>query len=199
MKEWEAKSLVDVRAGFACLKKIQDFLQANRWAGDTLIILTADHGKIFKNNKVWYGFHNDEEVARVPLVVFNSTLPERTAGLGETIDITQTLLEHFGVGQKLDPNAFSLFADRPKNRAATLTEYSTVRREQFLNFYKDTAAGIRKFVVDPGKQETVAEYALADGKETFIQRAVLAECPLRDEIIGVFSAYGIIAKNDRRP
>jgi hypothetical protein len=191
VREWEAKALADARAGFACLQKIQDFLKTNGWDKDTLLILTADHGKMFKNGKVWYGFHNDEEVARVPLVVFNSPLSGRKAGLGETIDITRTLLQNFQVKQTLDPDALSLFGNRQKDTVTTLSEYSKVRGEQFLNVYKKNAAGTGKFVVDPVKKDFYNEYLLEGFRELFIKKTAFHDSPMQVEFEKIFDAYGI--------
>jgi hypothetical protein len=191
VKEWEEEELANAKAGFACIKKILARLKTNQLDDDTLFILTADHGKIFKSGKVWYGFHNDEEVARVPLVVFNSALKKRNACLGETIDITQTLLENFDVGQKINPNAFSLLTPCQKDNATTLTEYSKVRREQFLNFYKKTTDGIHKFVLDPGKKDFYYEYNLSGSQEIFLNKITLADSPLLNEFKNIFSEYGI--------
>ncbi|MCX6557981.1 MAG: sulfatase-like hydrolase/transferase [Candidatus Aminicenantes bacterium] len=189
VREWEAKALAASRAGFACLKNIHDFLKTKGWDRDTLVILTADHGKIFRDHKVWYGFHNNEEVARVPLLVFNATLPKRSSGLGETIDITQTVLENFRVKQKLDRGALSLFSGGQKNAVTTLTEYSSVRREQFLNLYKDQAGAILKFVVDPGKKDFCCAYIVRGFQETLLGKFALAGSPLQAEFESVFSAY----------
>lgn len=191
VREWEAKALADARAGFTCLKNILAFLKAKSWDKDTLVILTADHGKTFKNGKVWYGFHNDEEVARVPLVIFNSALAGRKAGLGETIDITRTLLENFRVKQTLDPDALSLFGDRQKDTVTTLTEYSKVRREQFLNVYKKNADRTGKFVVDPVKKDFYFEIKVNGFAETLLNKIVFSGSPLTAEFKKIFADYGI--------
>jgi hypothetical protein len=194
VREWEAKSLDAARAGFACLKNIHDFLKAKGWDRDTLVILTADHGKIFRGHKAWYGFHNDEEVVRVPLLVFNAALPKRSPRLGETIDITRTVLENFKVKQELDRSALSLFSGGRKNAVTTLTEYSSVRREQFLNLYKDQSGAILKFVVDPGKRDFCWAYGLQGFQETLLGKFALAGSPLQAEFESILSAYGLNRK-----
>ncbi len=189
--EWQAKALADVRAGFTCLQSIQKFLSARGWTADTWLVLTADHGKTFKDNKVWYGFHNGEDVARVPLLLFNSGRPGRDAGLGETIDITQTLLDHFVPGQQLDAHASSLLNRRSKNSATTLCEYSPVRREQFFNLYKQTDSGIRKYVVDIAKRNEYSEFALATDGEIFLGKKAWVDNQWRDEFRAALGAYGL--------
>lgn len=194
VREWENKALAAARVGFSCLRRVCDFLRNQGWQRDTLVILTADHGKIFRDNKVWYGFHNDEEVARVPLLVFNSALAKANSRLGETIDITQTLLDHFSVGQTLDRGAVSLFGGGEKHAVTTLSEYSSVRREQFLNLYLKRDDAILKFVVDPGRRDSCRAYSLNGFRDILLEEFNLSGSPQQAEFASAFSAYGATIK-----
>ncbi|WP_374032733.1 sulfatase-like hydrolase/transferase [Bdellovibrio bacteriovorus] len=51
---------------------LQKNLQAMSNAKDIVMIVTADHGSISQKGKLWYGMHNDEEVARVPFLVMGA-------------------------------------------------------------------------------------------------------------------------------
>lgn len=106
------------------------------WKDDTLLIITADHGKMFSKGKIWYSYHKDEEVARVPLVLSYKDLRGTDDRLSETIDISQTILEFFGIGEKLSKSAYSLLEKPEKDIVTTLTNTSHIRKEMFLSVYK---------------------------------------------------------------
>lgn len=125
--------------------KLVDFFSRADEAGlldDTMIILTADHGRIFSRGKFWYGYHADEEVMRVPMVVFGAGGGKMDDRPRETIDIAQTLIEYFGGSTALHPRAVSLLSDSPKPFAEGLTLASRKNREWFLLLYTED----RKFL-----------------------------------------------------
>lgn len=126
-----------VQAGTRSLKKFYDIYKQKGWDKDTLLIVTADHGKIFSKGKIAYGFHNDEEVARVPFLVHWQNRVGEDDRLGETIDITQTALDFFQVEQKFSENAISLLDDKKKKRVTTLTRRSLKKKKWYLNVYED--------------------------------------------------------------
>jgi hypothetical protein len=117
------------------LLRFFEVYQRERWDRDTLLIVTADHGKIYGRGRAFYGPHADEAVARVPLLVHSAGARGRDDRLVETIDITATLLEYFGVDQKLSADAISLLGDEHKQIVTTLTTRAKQRREQFLSIY----------------------------------------------------------------
>ncbi|MEK9145367.1 MAG: hypothetical protein AAB339_07145 [Elusimicrobiota bacterium] len=136
------------------------------WDKDTLLILTADHGTMFSGGRIWYGFHPDEEVARVPLLLFGKGLSGEDGRLAETIDITQTLLSAFGIRERLAPGAISLLDERArKPLVTTLTRPSSVRPEFFLTVYA------------PGSRHRLNLAARAPGKTpfSFDSRAILSD------------------------
>ncbi len=103
------------------------------WDRDTTIIVTADHGNMMGKGKVGYHYHADEEALRVPLVVAGPDLAGRDERLLETIDLTRSVLDYFGVDAALAPGAISLFdANAHKDWTSTLTEPSRVRGEWLL-------------------------------------------------------------------
>jgi hypothetical protein len=124
------------RAATSLSRFIKVFKQKS-WDKDTCLIITADHGKIFSKGKYAYGFHNDEEVARVPLYILCHGKTGVDSRLGESIDVTQTILDYFNIEQPLNPNARSLVSDVKKPYITTLTSASFKRKEQFLNVYAD--------------------------------------------------------------
>ena len=121
------------------LESLQETFSSRQWDKDTLLLLTADHGKIFKDGKAWYGFHDDEEVVRVPFLVFGKGLTGIDPRLSETIDISQTILSNFKIEKKLSKNSRNLLAPQESisKFVTTLTRASTVRKEHFLSVYQE--------------------------------------------------------------
>jgi hypothetical protein len=109
---------------------------------NTVIILTADHGNIAERNRLFYGYHSDEEVTRVPLFVFGAGRPAIDNRNFETIDITQTVLEYFGISKRFHGRAQSMLSDGIKPFTTSVTQPSDINREWFLVLYR----GDRKFV-----------------------------------------------------
>jgi hypothetical protein len=124
-----------VSQGIASLNAFIKTFKQNGWDQDTCLIITADHGKIFSKGKFAYGFHNEEEVARVPLYILCNGKTGVDPRLGDSIDITQTILDYFSVEQPLSPNARSLFSKEGKSHITTLSRISNKRKEWFLNIY----------------------------------------------------------------
>jgi hypothetical protein len=157
-----------IQSGTKSLKIFYDTYKQKGWDKDTLLIVTADHGKMYSKGKIDYGFHNDEEVARVPFLLHWQNKVGEDDRLGETIDISQTILDFFKIDQKLSKNSMSLLSDEKKERVTTLTRPSFKKKKWFLNIYqKDQKFSINLF---PGnfhvQKEAFAEYfdTVADGK-----------------------------------
>lgn len=119
--------------------KIQRFIEAMEADGlseNTLLIFTADHGSIYADGRVWYGFHPNEEVLRVPFVVFGAGRTGDDGRLLETIDIVQTFIDYFGGKVRLHPRARSIFETTPKPLTTSVTLRSDINREWFVALYK---------------------------------------------------------------
>jgi len=119
--------------------------------------VTADHGKIFDRGKIWYGFHPDEEVVRVPLLILGLESGKQDDRYAETIDLTQTILERFGVTEKLSPNAFSILGPDPRKLlVSSITNACYSRKEQFLVVYR----GNLKYVINiyPGVEQSFSKF-----------------------------------------
>jgi len=136
-----------VREGMASLARFFTTFKARGWDRDTLLIVTADHGQMFERGRVWYAHHIDEEVARVPLLIHYNGLKGTDDRLVETIDITQTLLEFFGVPGRLSQFSRSLLAPADKDLTTTLAHDSPTRHEWLAAVYR----GDRKYVLDMAK------------------------------------------------
>jgi hypothetical protein len=84
-------------------------LEQRPWAGAIDILLTADHGSMYQDGKVWYGYQVDEPVTQIPLALRTDRAPGSDARLCATVDISATALDWFGIDpQTLSPDAASL-------------------------------------------------------------------------------------------
>jgi glucan phosphoethanolaminetransferase (alkaline phosphatase superfamily) len=135
VKVFENNYRNSVAGGTNSLERFIKVFKQRGWDKDTCLIITADHGKIFSKGKLAYGFHNDEEVARVPMYILCHGQTGVDPRLGESIDVAQTILDYFNIEQPLDPNARSLFSNKEQPYTTTLTTKSNKRREWFLNVY----------------------------------------------------------------
>lgn len=141
------------------LGRLLSDLEAEHLLDNTMLIITADHGHMYDRGRFWYGFHPDEEVARVPMIVFNAGRTGFDDEKRETIDITQTILEYFGATGRPNPRARSILAPANKEYTATETQRSVKHREWFVALY----VGDRKVLcnVDPKSDGNAVETTLA--------------------------------------
>jgi hypothetical protein len=165
--EWYAAELRAKTAHYTDVlaERIERFFVRARAEGlldDTLIILTADHGHMFDRGRFWYGFHPDEEVARVPMVVFGGGEPGLDEEPRETIDITRTLVEYFGGNEGPDARATSLF--EPAGKEYTVT--GTLRSEMHKEWFVVLSARDRRYVcnIDPGSDGACEERDARSGE-----------------------------------
>jgi arylsulfatase A-like enzyme len=135
VKKFENKYRHQVTRAATSLSRFIKVFKQKGWDKDTCLIITADHGKMFSKGKYAYGYHNDEEVARVPMYILCNGKTGVDSRLGESTDVAQTILDYFNVDQPLNPNARSLLSDGGKPYVTTLTGISFRRKEQFLNVY----------------------------------------------------------------
>ncbi len=127
------------------IQQVLDYLGEHGWSSNTLVIMTADHGSILSKGKIWYGYHNEEEVTRVPLVIFGPGALGHKHRLADTRDVRRTLLDYFEIDGGPDGMATSLISSGvDKSYVPVLTIPSQKYRQHFLNVY---AKG-RKFVVN---------------------------------------------------
>jgi hypothetical protein len=107
-------------------------LAADELLRDTVIIVTADHGSMYAKGRFWYGFHPNEEVVRVPLMMFNAERKGRDDRLVSTPDISASVLGFFGLQNGDSPGRSIFEADRGRDRTTTITLRSDRNKEWFL-------------------------------------------------------------------
>lgn len=124
------------------LGKISNFIkifEKERFFEDTLLILTADHGSIYGEGRLWYGYHPQEEVTRIPVVMYG---PGIESGVDqrnfETVDLSQTILNYFGIKYRMHSTALSMLNSKDKKAfTSSVTLPSLKNKEWFVNIYKD--------------------------------------------------------------
>lgn len=114
--------------------------RAAGWDEDTVLIVTSDHGSMASEGRLWYGFHPQEEVARVPFFLFMKGLRGEDRRLAETVDIPATLLDLFGDGRPFGRGGRSLLKPPGgKSLVTSATRPSSLRQECFLSVYTPEA------------------------------------------------------------
>lgn len=110
--------------------QLMDFLREQGVAGDTMVVLLADHGEAFYDHHQWqHGTTLYEEEVRIPLLLklpswWDSLSPGRVEALCGQVDVLPTLLEVSGLtvpshlqGRSLVELALSATQQRPDQRA----------------------------------------------------------------------------------
>lgn len=79
----------------AYLEEFFSALHADPVLKNTVVVLTADHGSIYGKGRVWYGFHPNREVVRVPFFVIGSNSQGRHSQLFSTPAVTKAVSEFY--------------------------------------------------------------------------------------------------------
>lgn len=104
---------------------------------DTAVIVTADHGIIYDKGRLFYGYHPQREVVRVPFLLLGGLPPGSDRRLFGTLDLSHSILDYFGAGQPpLAGDAVSLFGAGAREEIATLTQRSDYQKEWFLVIFR---------------------------------------------------------------
>lgn len=131
------------------LREFITALRADPILSDTVVVLTADHGTIYSKGRLWYTYHPNREVIRVPLIVFDSGRKGKDGQLLTTPDLSRAI-DNFFVRTKTSPRFEpTALADPP---ALTLTRNADLHKEWFLvATYPDKAYWINLHPDGPGK------------------------------------------------
>lgn len=172
-------------------RKISAFIEALAEAGlldETLLIFTADHGSMFARSRMWYGFHAEEEVLRVPFVMFGagrSGIEERPF---ETMDIVQTLIDYFGGTSQLHPRARSMLSAGAKPFTSSVTLRSDRNREWLVAIYK----GDRKYLLNfhPDGDGQVLELTVDGFGTSMVRKGYELPNDLIPELKAVLADFG---------
>lgn len=125
-------------------ERMKNLLSALKIEGleKTKIILTADHGTILGKNKIYYGYHSNEEVTRVPFLLFNFDDVVIKNNCYDTLDIYHSLKTLFNISDKKSDTQkeisyiFSPIKSSNSNKVVYVnTENSDKRKERFFIAY----------------------------------------------------------------
>ncbi|MCH7725324.1 MAG: sulfatase-like hydrolase/transferase, partial [Planctomycetes bacterium] len=113
-------------------------LRADAETRDVTICLMADHGSIYQKGRIWYGFHPNEEVVRVPFALLNSDERGEDTRLFSTVDVTASILDFFNVPKSAQHRGQSIW-DKASSRSyvATVTSKADKHKEWFMVLTKD--------------------------------------------------------------
>ena len=164
-------------------------LAADDTLRDTVVIVTADHGSMYAKGRFWYGFHPNEEVTRVPLLIFNAGRTGRDDRLVGTLDIGASVLGFFGLARESE-SGHSVLAPGPgRARTHTLTLRSDRNKEWFLVL----SEAARKYRVNlhPGGRGETATLRLDGYDETPVAETIGPPEGLAGEIAAAVRGYGI--------
>jgi hypothetical protein len=180
-----------MRDAMKSLRKFFSIYKKEKWDKDTIIIVTSDHGRIFSKGKIWYIYHNDEEVTKIPLLIHDGKNQSIDNRLGETIDIAQTILEIFNIKERFSDKALSLIGDDNKKIITSLTHNSSKREEKLLNIYKHEKGHIYKYTFNI-QDRNFAKKELVEGYDgVVIDEGNSVLDAIGDELKDVLSDYGI--------
>lgn len=131
------------------LREFITALRADPILSDTVVVLTADHGTIYAKGRLWYSYHPNREVIRVPLIVFDSGMKGKDGQLLTTPALSRAI-DNFFVRTKTSPRFEpTASADPP---ALTLLSNANLHKEWFLvATYPDKAYWINLHPDGPGK------------------------------------------------
>ena len=128
-------------------KSLDEFInkvKQNSLLNDVEIIITADHGYMTAKNKLSYGFHNDELVVKVPLIIFNNKKEINDSNFF-TLDLVSYILSNYGLSSnKLYEYATPLRADKREFPIFTISRPGQYYKKWMLSYY----LGNQKFEIN---------------------------------------------------
>ncbi|MCK4302995.1 MAG: sulfatase-like hydrolase/transferase [Candidatus Eisenbacteria sp.] len=192
--EWyieQLRTMADMTAA-ATERKIADFIARAAQAGlleNTIFLFTADHGSMESQGRLWYGYHPNEEVQRVPLFIVGDGITGVDERNFETIDLTQTLLQYFGAQHRAHPRARSVFDPGEKPYTTGITLSSDSWNERFVLLYKND----RKycFNIHPQGDGSSVEQILDRFETKTIRRGEAVIQAVLPELTQAIAEYGL--------
>lgn len=148
------------------------------------VMVTSDHGTMYEDGKVFYGYHPEEGVLRVPLILLGRGLASTVnANAYDTLDLNASIKSYFGIQA---PNGQSILSPeyRPKVILNLALRNNKKNKELFLSVYD-------------GKKKTVLNLHPESTREKYTCEVNELQCekgqfqPLSNEVLGRYlSAFG---------
>ena len=112
-------------------------IKRNNLLKNVQIIITSDHGYMTAKNKLSYGFHNDELVVKVPLIIFNNK-KETSYKNFFTLDLVSYILNNYGINpKKLYKHAVPLTQEKREFPTYTISRPGKYYKKWMLSYYLD--------------------------------------------------------------
>lgn len=155
------------------------------------IIITADHGSIFDEGRIWYGYHPNEEVIRVPLVVLNGASAGIDGRLFSTPDLTDTILDFFEAGNEKHNRISSFFRDgHGRDYVASLTLRANKHSEWYLVIF--SRDGVKYQVnLHPDGDGRIRSYSVDNYTETLVSQTTHVPDNVLDIVSDCLQQFGI--------
>ncbi|MFC1806912.1 sulfatase-like hydrolase/transferase [Candidatus Omnitrophota bacterium] len=134
-----------------------DFLKQNNIYKDVSIIITADHGSSYEDGKIWYGYHINEAVTWVPLIIKNGKTRGADERMCETVDIPSTILDIFDIKEKLSGRGIPLTTKQRHKKYTVSISSGKIKNRPGSKFYSYLAVYDKNkkhvFTVDANNNE----------------------------------------------
>ena len=144
-QKFEARCIADINKQKIAAARlleigIDDFIskmKQNKKLDNVEIIITSDHGYMTAKNKLSYGFHNDELVVKVPLIIFNNK-KETSYKNFFTLDLVSYILNNYGINpKKLYKYAVPLTQEKREFPTYTISRPGKYYKKWMLSYYLD--------------------------------------------------------------
>jgi len=152
------------------------------------IILTADHGQIHGKGRLWYTYHPNDEVIRVPLVLINHGRKGVDDRYFETPDITASIIDFFGLDSMRKQEAISFFSDeKSREFATTLTLKAKKHNEWWLVI---SGESVEKYIVNLHPDGN-GEVLLVDINDELREEVISIDREISEVIKDSINKYGV--------
>lgn len=171
------------------LLTLQEMLQ--QFGGSNLLVITADHGTALGGGRVWYGYHADEEVIRVPLLILGTDIsPSVRSEAVDTLDTRATILDYFGLPPDSDEGR-SLIQSKLNERSVAVSTLPAQDIQQHL-FVKYSGGVKYTFNIHPeGKGESWQESFDGFSRISGPESPVLPSSPIWSTLAIALRQFGL--------
>lgn len=188
VKRWRLQEMNEAEEVIGEVEKGLQRLNSLTESKNIVVVITADHGTLSKNGKLWYGIHNAEEVARVPFLILGAGSFVNNKNY-DTMDVPALFEDvlHLPRNTISSTGAVSMLSGEEKKLTMTMTTGESIllgdKRKKLLNIYQ----GNTKIVTDVLQKDYIFEaYKVNDYEESSIPLRQENISNLRDKIEQVY-------------
>lgn len=188
VKKWRLQEMNEAEEVIGEVEKGLQRLESLAKSKNIVVVITADHGTLSKDGKLWYGVHNAEEVARVPFLILGAGNSVNDKNY-DTMDVPALFEDilHLPRNSISSTGAASMLSGEEKKLTMTMTTGESIllgdKRKKLLNIY----LGNTKIVTDVLQKDYIFKaYKLNDYEEITIPFRQENISNLRDSIEQVY-------------